>query len=244
MSALLELSDVWSGYAGVPAVLGVGLTVEPGEVVALLGPNGAGKTTTLLSTAGALRLLDGDIAFAGRSIRGLPPHRIAQQGLAFVPEGRGLLRQLTVKENLDLVRRRKRSGSLRDILALFPALDPLLQRRVALLSGGEQQMLALAKALLGRPRLLMVDELSLGLAPTLVEQLFPAVRRLAVEEGMAILLVEQHVHMALTFSDRVYVLSRGRVALEAPADELRGRPDLFTASYIGEGPRGGSTRDQ
>jgi branched-chain amino acid transport system ATP-binding protein len=236
VSTLLELSDVWSGYAGVPAVLGISLTVEPGEVVALLGPNGAGKTTTLLSTAGALRLLDGDVTFDGRSIRGLPPHRIAQRGLALVPEGRGLFRQLTVKENLDLVRPRRRSASSRDVLSVFPALESLLPRRVGLLSGGEQQMLALARALLARPKLLMVDELSLGLAPALVEQLFPAVRRLALDEGMAILLVEQHVHMALAFSDRVYVLSRGRVTLEGRADDLRSRTDLFEASYIGAGP--------
>jgi branched-chain amino acid transport system ATP-binding protein len=236
MSTLLELSDVRSGYAGVPAVLGISLTVEPGEVVALLGPNGAGKTTTLLSTAGALRLLDGDVTFDGRSIRGLPPHQIAQRGLALVPEGRGLFRQLTVKENLDLARPRKRSGSSRDVLSVFPALESLLPRRVGLLSGGEQQMLALARALLARPKLLMVDELSLGLAPALVEQLFPAVRRLALDEGMAILLVEQHVHMALDFSDRVYVLSRGRVTLEGRADALRSRADLFEASYIGAAP--------
>ena len=236
MSALLELSDVRSGYAGVPAVLGVSLRVEPGEVVALLGPNGAGKTTTLLATAGALRLLGGDVMFDGRSIRRLPPHRIAHRGLALVPEGRGLFRQLTVKENLDLVRRRTHSGPSRDVLSVFPALESLLPRRVGLLSGGEQQMLALARALLARPKLLMVDELSLGLAPALVEQLFPAVRRLALDEGMAILLVEQHVHMALAFSDRVYVLSRGRVTLEGPADELRSRTDLFEASYIGAAP--------
>jgi branched-chain amino acid transport system ATP-binding protein len=233
MSILLELSDVRSGYAGVPAVLGISLTVEPGEVVALLGPNGAGKTTTLLSTAGALRLLGGDVTFDGRSIRGLPPHRIAQRGLGLVPEGRGLFRQLTVKENLDLARPRRHSGSSRDVLSVFPALESLLPRRVGLLSGGEQQMLALARALLARPKLLMVDELSLGLAPALVEQLFPAVRRLALDEGMAILLVEQHVHMALDFSDRVYVLSRGRVTLEGRADDLRSRTDLFEASYIG-----------
>ena len=236
MSTLLELSDVRSGYAGVPAVLGISLTVEPGEVVALLGPNGAGKTTTLLAIAGALRLLGGDVMFDGRSIRGLPPHRIARRGLALVPEGRGLFRQLTVKENLDLARPRERSGSSRDVLSVFPALESLLPRRVGLLSGGEQQMLALAKALLARPKLLMIDELSLGLAPALVEQLFPAVRRLALDEGMAILLVEQHVHMALAFSDRVYVLGRGRVTLEGRADELRSRTDLFEASYIGAAP--------
>jgi branched-chain amino acid transport system ATP-binding protein len=236
MSTLLELSDVRSGYAGVPAVFGISLTVEPGEVVALLGPNGAGKTTTLLATAGVLRLLGGDVVFDGGSIRGLPPHQIAQRGLALVPEGRGLFRQLTVKENLDLVRPRERSGSSRDILSVFPALESLLPRRVGLLSGGEQQMLALAKALLARPKLLMIDELSLGLAPALVEQLFPAVRRLALDEGTAILLVEQHVHMALAFSDRVYVLGRGRVTLEGRADELRSRTDLFEASYIGAAP--------
>ena len=236
MSPLLELSEMWCGYAGVPAVRGINLTVERGEVVALLGPNGAGKTTTLLSTAGVLRLLDGDVMLDGRSIQGLPPHQVARRGLALVPEERGLFRQLTVKENLNLVRSRKGRGAPPDVISVFPALTGLMSRRAGVLSGGEQQMLALAKALLARPSLLMVDELSLGLAPALVEQLFPAVRRLALDEGMGILLVEQHVHMALAFSDRAYVLSRGQVAIEGRADELRSRAGLFETSYIGEEP--------
>jgi branched-chain amino acid transport system ATP-binding protein len=237
VSGLLELSELWGGYAGVPAVRGISLTVEPGEVVALLGPNGAGKTTTLLTTAGALRPFAGEVRFEGTSIRGLRPHQIARRGLGLVPEGgRGLFRQLTVKENLDLVRGPRDPAWVHDVLSVFPPLQSLQARRVGLLSGGEQQMLALGKALLAAPRLLMVDELSLGLAPALVEQLFPAVRRFAVDKGMGILLVEQHVHMALAFSDRVYVLSRGRVTFEGKAAALQGRTDLFEASYIGAGP--------
>jgi branched-chain amino acid transport system ATP-binding protein len=234
VSTLLELSGVHAGYEGVPVVRGVTLTVAPGEVVALLGPNGAGKTTTMLTTMGVLRVLDGDVRFDGRSIRRCSPHEIARRGLALVPEERGVFRQLTVMENLDLLRRRKGSRPLRDVLAVFPALENLLPRRAGLLSGGEQQMLALAKALLARPRLLMVDELSLGLAPALVEQLFPVVRQLALDEGTAILLVEQHVHQALEFSNRAYVLNRGRLILEGRSDELRSRTELFEPIYLGE----------
>jgi branched-chain amino acid transport system ATP-binding protein len=237
VSPLLQLRDVWGGYAGAPTVRGVNIDVNAGEIVALVGPNGAGKTTTLLTSAGVLKLLAGEVKFDGRSIGALRPHQIARLGVGFVPESRGLFRQLTVKENLDLVRPRKRSRSQRDVLAVFPALQNLLSRRVGLLSGGEQQMLALARALLAEPRLLMIDELSLGLAPALVEELFPAVRRLAHEEGMAILLVEQHVHMVLAFSDRAYVLSRGEVTFDGRAEELVERADLLEMSYLGAGGR-------
>jgi branched-chain amino acid transport system ATP-binding protein len=240
VNPLLELSGVRAGYAGVPTVRDLSLVVQPGEVVALLGPNGAGKTTTLLAITGALRLLDGDIVFGGRAIRGQQPHEIARSGLAFVPEGgRGLFRQLTVKEHFDLSRPRGRAVPRRDVVSVFPALRDLHPRRVGLLSGGEQQMVAIAKALLSRPRLLMIDELSLGLAPQLVEELFPAVRRLADEEGVAILLVEQHVEMALSFSDRAYSLDRGRLVLEGSAAELRTRTDLLEPPYAGPVPGGG-----
>jgi branched-chain amino acid transport system ATP-binding protein len=231
--ALLELSGLSAGYGGVPVVREITLTVAPGEVVGLLGPNGAGKTTTLLSAMGVLPVLDGDVVFDGRSIRHLPPHRIAQSGLALVPEERGVIRQLTVGENLDLARRSRRSRPVREVMAVFPALDRLLSKRAGLISGGEQQMLALAKALLPRPRLLMVDELSHGLAPALVEKLFPAVRQLAADDGTAILLVEQLVDQALEFSDRVYVLHRGRVTLEGRSDELRSQKDVFESIYLG-----------
>jgi branched-chain amino acid transport system ATP-binding protein len=233
MTGVLELADLTSGYAGVPAVRGISLTVEAGEVVALLGPNGAGKTTTLLTAAGVLRAIEGDVVFRGHSLRDLRPHQIARLGLALVPEGRGLFRQLTVKENLRLVRSRERARSQDDVLGLFPLLEGLQARRVGLISGGEQQMLALAKALLSRPKVVMLDELSHGLAPSLVEGLFPAVRRLARERGMGVLLVEQHVELALSFSDRAYVLSRGRVTLEGPSEELGNRRKLLEASYLG-----------
>jgi branched-chain amino acid transport system ATP-binding protein len=233
VSALLELSEICAGYGDMPVVRGLTLTVAPGEVVALLGPNGAGKTTTLLATMGIVRLLGGDVTFQGRSIKRYSPHEIARRGIALVPEERGVFRQLTVKENLDLLLRRNHSRSLGDILAMFPALESLLSRRAGLLSGGEQQMLALAKALLARPSLLIVDELSLGLAPALVERLFPVLRKLAFDEGTAILLVEQHVHQALEFSDRAYVLNRGRLTLEGCSAELRSRTDLFEAIYLG-----------
>lgn len=242
MSNLLELTELCAGYAGVPAVRDLSLTVDRAEVVALLGANGAGKTTTLLTAAGVLPIIQGDVVFDGRSIRGLRIHQIARRGLSLVPEDRGLFSQLTVRENLRLVRPRGHARSDRDVLAMFPALDGLLSRRVGLLSGGEQQMLALAKAFLSRPKVLMADEVSLGLAPAIVEELFPAVRRLAREEGLAILLVEQHVDMALTFSDRAYVLSRGRLTLAGGAAELRERRELFEASYLGKSAGSGDGR--
>ena len=233
MSAVLELSDLHAGYAGVPAVRGVSLAVGAGEVVALLGPNGAGKTTTLLTVAGVLPVIDGDVGLLGQSVRGRRAHEIARRGLALVPEDRGLFMQLSVRENLRLGRRCKGSRSPSDVLAMFPALEGLLARRAGLLSGGEQQMLALAKALVSEPRLLMVDELSLGLAPIVVERLLPSVRRLAHEEGMAVLLVEQHVHIALAVADRAYVLSRGQLALQGTPAEVREHRELLESSYLG-----------
>ncbi len=233
MTLVLELSELQAGYAGVPAVRGVSLTVGAGEVVALLGRNGAGKTTALLTIAGVLPPISGDVVLDGVSTRRLRAHQIARRGLVLVPDDRGLFMQLTASENLRLGRRRAGSRSVDDVLEVFPALRSLLGRRAGLLSGGEQQMLALAKALLAEPRLLMVDELTLGLAPIVVEQLFPAVCRLAREEDMAILLVEQHVHVALEFADRAYVMSRGRLTLEGPAADLLVRPDLLEASYLG-----------
>jgi len=230
MTAALEIEGLTAGYGALPVVRGVSLTVEQGEVVVLLGANGAGKTTTLLAAAGVIQPSAGEIALLGRSIAGRRPHRIARDGLALVPDDRGVFHGLSVRDNLRL----GRSRELKPVLELFPALRPLLGRRCGVLSGGEQQMLALAKALSSRPRVLLIDELSLGLAPVIVQRLLPVIRRLAHEQQMAVLLVEQHTPMALSVADRAYVIRRGRIALTSKAAELHANADVLEASYLGE----------
>ena len=233
MTALLEVEEMSTGYAGVPVVRDLNLHVDEGEVVALLGPNGAGKTTTLLTTSALVPILAGDIKVFGRSVKGRRPHLVARDGLAHVPEDRSLFFGLTVKENLRLGAA-KGSADVDQALEYFPALKPILSRRAGLLSGGEQQMLAMGRALTVRPRLLMVDEMSLGLAPVIVDRLIPVLRRAADEMGSSVLFVEQHVALALEVADRAYVLTHGRIGLEGPAAELRERRELLAASYLGE----------
>ena len=229
---LLEISELSTGYNGVSVVRDLNLRVDEGEVVALLGPNGAGKTTTLLTASALNPILAGDIKVFGTSIKGRRPHLVARDGLAHVPEDRSLFFQLTVRENLRLKAKRG-STSLREALDYFPALEPLMDRRAGLLSGGEQQMLAVARALTVRPKLLMVDEMSLGLAPIIVERLLPVLREIASKSGTGILLVEQHVHLALEVADRAYVLSHGSLALEGTAAHLRENAHLLESSYLG-----------
>ncbi len=230
---VLELKGLTAGYFGIPAVRGISLHVNPGEVVALLGPNGAGKTTTLSTVAGLLKPIAGEIAFAGEPIAGRAPERLARQGLTMIPEDRALFFDLTARENLKLA---KRGASMdeREIIEMLPELEKCLTRRAGVLSGGEQQMLTLARGLMGRPRLLMVDEMSLGLAPVIVERLMPVLRRIADEFGTAVLFVEQHVQQALELAERAYVMVNGEIVLQGTAQELRSRRELLEASYLGE----------
>jgi branched-chain amino acid transport system ATP-binding protein len=231
----LAVRDLFAGYRGVPVVRELNLEVQPGEVVALLGPNGAGKTTTLETIAGLHRPISGAVELSGESIGGKPAYVLAQRSLALVPEGRALFPGLTVREHLRLAGGRgQRAGREEELLEMLPELRKCLGRKAGLLSGGEQQMLAVGRALVTRPRLLLVDEMSLGLAPVIVERLLPILRRAADELGSSVLFVEQHVALALEISDRAYVLAHGRIRLEGPAAELRERRELLAASYLGE----------
>src|SRR5580704_2486750 len=229
----LVVRDLFAGYQQVPVVRELNLEVRPGEVVALLGPNGAGKTTTLETIAGLNRPISGTIELSGENIGGTPAYALAHRGLALVPEGRALFPGLTVREHLRLAGGRNASRE-EELLEMLPELQKCLGRKAGLLSGGEQQMLAVGRALVTRPRLLLVDEMSLGLAPVIVERLLPILRRAADELGASVLFVEQHVALALEISDRAYVLTHGRIRLEGPAAELRERRELLATSYLGE----------
>ena len=229
----IKVRDLVAGHNGVPAVRGLDLDVEEGEIVSILGPNGAGKSTTLWTIAGVLPRISGGIEILGTPVRNEPAHAIARMGLALVPEDRGLFHQLTVAENLRLRERRKGIVTRDAVFEHFPALAPLSNRRAGLLSGGEQQMLALGCALCAEPRALMIDEMSLGLAPIIVERLLPIVRDIATARGMAVVLVEQHVAAALAVADRAYVLSHGELVMQDSAAALAERPELLEASYLG-----------
>ena len=233
MSAVLEIDGLTAGYDQAAVIRDVSLTVDAGEVVALLGANGAGKTTTLRVISGIVRPTAGRALLDGKDLASLSPSARARSGIAHVPEGRGIFFGLTVAEHFRLGHR---GEQLDAELAYdyFPKLGELRQRRVGLLSGGEQQMLAIGRGLARHPHVLLLDELSLGLAPVIVETLLPIVRDYAEESGCAVLLVEQHVHLALEVANRGYVLSHGEIVLHKPADELRRDRHLLIASYLGE----------
>ena len=232
---LLELRRVEARYGGLQALHGINLSVGDGEVVAVLGANGAGKTTTLRAISGTVRT-SGELLFSGSR---LPrrPEAVARAGVAHVPEGRGTFMELTVEENLRLGAyvRRDRAGVKADqegVLGRFPILAERLGQAAGSLSGGEQQQLALARALMQRPRLLLLDEPSLGLAPMLVAELFRVIGELNQEEGLSVLVVEQNATLALSASSRAYVLEVGRVAVAGTSDELR-RNESVRRSYLG-----------
>ena len=234
MSALLELDRVTVSYGGLRALSDVSLVVPEGTVVALLGPNGAGKSTTLRTISGLIRPESGHIVFEGRRIEHEPAYRVARAGILHVPEGRGIFPSLTVQANLEMASYGLDHGV--DVPAeagrLFPALQSRMAQLAGTLSGGEQQMLALARALLSRPRLLMLDEISMGLAPIIVSQLFAAVKEMAIA-GATVLIVEQYVQAALELADYVYLLDKGRVVdLGEPADM---QETGVLASYLGGG---------
>ena len=222
---MIAARDLYAGYKGLAVVRNLSLTVAPGEVVALLGPNGAGKTTTLLTLAGELPQISGEVMLHGQPTTA-PLHKRVRAGLGLVSEERAVLVGMTVAENLRVNR-----GDSAYVLELFPELRDHIDRRVALLSGGQQQMLALGRALCRRPSVLLADELSLGLAPMVVNRLLAAVRA-AADSGVGVLLVEQHIHKALAIADRVYILRRGEVELEGDAAVVRTRIDEIQRLYF------------
>jgi branched-chain amino acid transport system ATP-binding protein len=236
MDVLVELQALESGYKDVQVLWGISLKVRAGQLTTILGANGAGKTTTLRTVMGAIRPWRGRVLLHGEDVSRLAPHAKAQRGLVLVPEGRQLFGQLTVEENLELgaysprARRRMKENMAR-AFELFPRLEQRRRQQSKTLSGGEQQMLAVSRGLMGEPEVLMIDELSLGLAPVLAQQLFLTLKRLK-RQGMTIVLVEQNIHLALALSDYTYVLAEGRVHIEGPAREVANMDEIRKA-YLG-----------
>src|SRR5690554_2148270 len=237
VTPLLELRDLDVAYGGIKAVRGLNLVVNPGELVCLIGANGAGKSTTLRAICGLVPHAGGDILYDGRSITGTPSYQLVRQGLVMVPEGRGIFGQLTIEENLamgaysrndtDEIRR-----DMAHVLELFPRLGERLRQSAGTLSGGEQQMLAMGRAMMSRPQLLLLDEPSMGLAPLMVERIFEVIQNIA-DDGVTILLIEQNARLALEVSQRGYVMESGQMILEGPSSQLLDDPKV-RAAYLGE----------
>ncbi|MEP6623084.1 MAG: ATP-binding cassette domain-containing protein [Acidimicrobiia bacterium] len=239
-AAPLAVRGLEAGYEGVAVVHDVDLHVQAGEVVALLGANGAGKTTTLLTLSGLIPRLGGEVDVLGvsqaRSSRRTAARHalmLVRRGVRHVPEDRALFFGLTGREHLRLAAPPRDRGAIERALAPFPVLEAIIDRRAGLMSGGEQQMLAIARALVGQPQLLMIDEMSLGLAPIVVEQLLPTVAGIAREHGIGVLLVEQHVHAVLAVADRAYVMAQGRISAEGSAANLAADPARLAGWYLG-----------
>ena len=232
MAPLLELNDVSARYGQVAALHGISLTVDEGEIVALLGANGAGKTTTLRAVSGMVRR-SGEVIVGGKRLRGAGPESVARSGVAHVPEGRGIFSELTVWENLRMgAYMRRGRPDFKTMLDYFPWLDARRNQQAGTLSGGEQQMLALARAFLQRPRLLMLDEPSLGLAPLITREVFRVVGDLNQKEGLAVLVVEQNAAIALSAAHRAYVLETGSIARSGAAADLKAN-DAIRSAYLG-----------
>ena len=234
---LLELKDVHTYYGKIHALKGISLTVNEGEVVTLIGSNGAGKSTTLRTISGLLRPRQGEVQLRGRSLTTTPPHKIVQAGIGHVPEGRGVFPVLTVLENLEMgayllndhAEVERRMGL---VFKIFPRLQERVNQKGGTLSGGEQQMLAIGRALMQNPRILLLDEPSMGLAPLLVEEIFNIIRRLNTEQQTTILLVEQNAQAALQVAHRAYVLETGRITMSGDAKEMLADPRVIEA-YLG-----------
>ena len=234
---MLELDRVQVAYGAATALWDISIRIDEGELVCVVGPNGAGKTTLINAIAGLNRIGSGTLSMDGRNLNRLPQHEFCDQGIAIVPEGRRLFTGLTVKENLELgsyrrAARPNRAASLERVCSIFPVLRDRLHAPAGTLSGGQQQMLAIGRALMARPRLLLLDEPSLGLAPSVVMEMFEVIRQIN-RNGVAVLLVEQNVAMALEIAARAYVLEEGRIVAEGPPRELLAQPHIRRA-YLGE----------
>jgi branched-chain amino acid transport system ATP-binding protein len=236
---MLKITGLEVAYGAAPALWGISLEMHRGELLSVVGPNGAGKSTLINTIAGLLRARAGRIELDGRDITRLPPHRFCAAGIALVPEGRRLFTTMTVRENLELgsllpAAKARRAASLERAIALFPVLKEKLAAPAGALSGGQQQMVAIARALMTRPQLLLLDEPSLGLSPRVVSDLFAAIRRIG-SDGMTMLLVEQNVATALQVAHRVCVLEEGRIVAEGTPEHMLSRPEIRRA-YLGSGP--------
>ena len=235
---LLEVSELCSGYGTLQVLFGVSLTVHEGEVVALMGSNGAGKTTTLRTITGLLKTMSGTVHYAGQDVTSTSPEVLVRKGLALVPEGRGMLRDLTVAENLTLGAvtvkdKAKTVAAMQQAFDTFPILFERREQKAGTLSGGQQQMLALGRALMSGPRLMLVDEASLGLSPVMTETAFNLLKQVNETQGVGVLIVEQNV-LALDLADRAYVLEKGQVVAEAEGDGVRTMQGRLREAYLGK----------
>jgi branched-chain amino acid transport system ATP-binding protein len=241
MTARLHVHQLSAGYFGGAVIRDVDFEVASGEIVALLGANGVGKSTTLRTIAGLQPPMAGHIRLNGACLDRIPAHVVARRGLVLVPEGRSVFRDLTVRENLKLADRRRRRA-LPVVLDAMPELEKCLDRRVAVLSGGEQQMVALGHAIMAQPQVVLIDELSLGLAPIVVQRLEPVIRRFADSWGAAVVLVEQHAGVSLRLANRALVMSQGRIAWRGATELLRSDPAILSRAYFNTGDFSTATR--